>query len=521
MSTLSPPGPIGDDAVDAVDAAHAPDPSTDTDRGRRSSGLFRAFWRWHFYASVLVIPIMLALAVTGLIYLFRWQIDPAMHPGVLTVTPPATGTYKPYAEQEAAALAAVPGGSVTGLQEGAQDRATIFTVASGEDTRNVYVDPYTAKVQGVLQPRDLLSNVAVEIHGTLMTGELIDHELFTDPVTGSPFTWGSIGDRIIELAACWAIVMTATGYYLFFRGRTARLRRVSRGVKAAALRHRHGLVGALLGGGLLLLVVSGLPWTGLWGDKVQQLASGQGLSLWGEDPGAESTLAAKLDAAGTTSAPAPWAEGQATVPTSGPHAGHDMTGMVTTPDGTMRIGIERALSAARADGLAGPVYVAYPQDEKGVFSVLSDQWHDVSNPAFTDVSQERTVHIDQYSGEVVGRYGYADYTAVAKVVSQGIALHEGRRFGSFNLVATTAFCLGVIFLCVTGPLMWWKRRPRGAGLAAPRGRMPLRAMPGLAVLIVLLGVFLPLFGLSLLVVLVIDRLLNRRSANLSRRLGTV
>lgn len=516
MATITPPGQADGDAV--LDPA--PD-LTGPDGARRGSGLFRAFWRWHFYASIVVVPILLTLAVTGLIYLFRWQIDPAMHPGVLTVDVPATGSYRPYAEQEAAALAARPGGVVTGMQEGAQDRATIFTVATGDETVNVYVNPFTATVQGSLDPNSLLSAQAVEVHGALMVGTLKDVELFTDPITGSPFTIGSIGDRLIELGACWAVVMAATGYYLFVRGRGARLKRVSRGARAAALRHRHGLVGALLGGGLLLLVVSGLPWTGLWGEKVQQWAGGHGLSLWGEDPGAASTLAAKLDAAGTTAAPAPWAEGQATVPTSGPHAGHDMTGMVMTADGSMRIGIERAVSAARADGLVGPFYVAYPEKEDGVFSVLGDQWHDIANPAFSDVSQERTVHVDQYTGEVVGRYGYADYSAVAKVVSQGIALHEGRRFGSFNLVATTAFCLGVIFLCITGPLMWWKRRPRGGGLAAPRGRMPMRAMPGLAVLIVLLGLFLPLFGVSLLVVLVLDRLLVRRSANLSRRLGTV
>ncbi len=40
--------------------------------------------------------------------------------------------------------------------------------------------------------------------------------------------------------------------------------------------------------------------------------------------------------------------------------------------------------------------------------------------------------------------------------------------------------------------------------------MPLRATPLLVVALVALGVFLPLFGISLLVVLLLDQLLLRR-----------
>ena len=70
------------------DRAIAPAGSTGP---RRGTGPFRTFRRWHFFAPALVIPILLTLAITGLIYLFRWQIDPQMHPGVLTVNARAHG----------------------------------------------------------------------------------------------------------------------------------------------------------------------------------------------------------------------------------------------------------------------------------------------------------------------------------------------------------------------------------------------------------------------------------------------
>ena len=55
----------------------------------RGTGLFRAFWRWHFYASFLVIPVLLILAATGLIYLFRFQLEPVLHAGLMKVDQPA------------------------------------------------------------------------------------------------------------------------------------------------------------------------------------------------------------------------------------------------------------------------------------------------------------------------------------------------------------------------------------------------------------------------------------------------
>jgi uncharacterized iron-regulated membrane protein len=157
---------------------------------------------------------------------------------------------------------------------------------------------------------------------------------------------------------------------------------------------------------------------------------------------------------------------------------------------------------AGREGLAHPLTVALPQEETGVYSVLGY--------AFDDPGQERSVHIDRFGATVVAQYGYADYPVLAKAVAQGIAVHEGRRFGTINFWATILFCLGVIFMCVTGPMMWWRRRPKGSGSGAPRGRMPVRATPWLAAVLIAAGVLLPLFGASLLILLILDQALLRR-----------
>jgi uncharacterized iron-regulated membrane protein len=72
------------------------------------------------------------------------------------------------------------------------------------------------------------------------------------------------------------------------------------------------------------------------------------------------------------------------------------------------------------------------------------------------------------------------------------------------------FCAGVVFMSVTGPMMWWRRRPSGPAVGAPRGRLPLHATPVLAVLVAALAVFLPLFGITLAAVLLLDQFVLRR-----------
>ena len=136
--------------------------------------------------------------------------------------------------------------------------------------------------------------------------------------------------------------------------------------------------------------------------------------------------------------------------------------------------------------------------------------------AFDAPTDERTVHVDRYGGQVVSTYGFDDYPALAKVVSLGIGLHEGRSLGLWSFWGSALMCLAVIFMCVTGPLMWWRRRPKGSSsLGAPRGRMPLRSTPLLVVALVALGVFLPVFGVSLVAVLLLDQLVLRRVPALS------
>jgi len=424
------------------------------------------------------------LAITGLIWMFRYEIQALTHPGVVAGF--SQENHKSLDEQTIAVMSAYPDASITAITEPWGDRATQFDVTRGDEYLQVFVNPGTAMVTGAIDPSSEIADFAIRLHGNL--------------------TFGFWGDVIIELAACWAIIMALTGYYLYFKGRRARKagaarEKAEKGINPFTrlrLRAQHGAAGAVAGIGILFLVLSGLPWTAFWGENFQNIVTQQGQSLWGQDPGAESTLGEALESASGTSASAPWALGESKLPES------------TAMDTGKLISVDYLKKLANEEGLPAPYFIAFPEGETGVYSVVADQWMVAGNPAFSDVTQEAVIHVDRYSGEVIARYSYDEYTALAQVVSNAIAIHEGRRFGVVSQVATIAFCVGILFLCITAPVMWWRRRQSGQGLGAPRASISFKEHPWLVAGIVVLSVALPLFGASMVALVLFEKLVVRK-----------
>ncbi|WP_416674263.1 PepSY-associated TM helix domain-containing protein [Egbenema bharatensis] len=163
--------------------------------GTPENRLYRAFWRWHFFAGLLVIPFMLVLAITGSIYLFKPQLDGMMYPHLLTVQPTATPVS--YTQQVAAVERGYPEATITRIIPPiAPDHSTEVQITT-TDERNlaVFVNPYTGQVLGDRDEDNNLQAIARKLHGELMIGK-----------------WG---DYLVELAACWGLVLLISGLYLW------------------------------------------------------------------------------------------------------------------------------------------------------------------------------------------------------------------------------------------------------------------------------------------------------------------
>ena len=53
---------------------------------RAAPPFYNLAWRWHFYAGLFVIPFMILLSITGIIYLFKPQLDTWMYADLMQVS---------------------------------------------------------------------------------------------------------------------------------------------------------------------------------------------------------------------------------------------------------------------------------------------------------------------------------------------------------------------------------------------------------------------------------------------------
>ena len=111
---------------------------------KKTPRYYTVAWRWHFYAGLLVAPFMIMLAITGMIYLFKPQLDQLMYGNLLNV-PAASTPAHPADHLVAAVKAQYPGASVLRYQPPAAADASAKVIIKTADAKlGVYLDPIRA-----------------------------------------------------------------------------------------------------------------------------------------------------------------------------------------------------------------------------------------------------------------------------------------------------------------------------------------------------------------------------------------
>ncbi len=444
-----------------------------------SSAFYRAAWRWHFYAGLYVIPFLVMLAITGLIMVYGNSIETPLGQKHFVM---GAGDPQSVVAQAKAAEASVTGGKVTMyVAPRTPDRASLFMVDADGKQTVVAIDPFQAKVLGSVVKDDTWYRYANQIHGT--------------------FFMGTFGDRLIEIAAGFGIMLVVTGLYLWWPRDGKGLRNVllprfqARG--RMLWKELHATVGFYISVVLFFFLISGLSWAGIWGAKYTQAWSTFPAEKWDNVPLSDKTHASMNHGALHE---VPWALEQTKLPLSGSDVG--VTGV---PEGT-EVNLNSVVALARAIGFTNQFRVNLPSGEGGVYTVSADSMdHDTELPW-----QDRTVHIDQYTGKILAQVNFADYSLMGKSMAVGIALHQAD-LGLWNTILNTVFCLAIIFLAVSGVVMWWLRRPVGEGRQAPPP-MPenLPLWRGAVFVMLALSLAFPMTGLALIAVLAIDLLVLSR-----------
>ncbi|MEJ8634575.1 PepSY domain-containing protein [Streptomyces sp. MS2.AVA.5] len=426
--------------------------------------------RIHFYAGLLIAPLLLAAAASGLLYALSFQAEKVIYSHELEV--PAGDRVLPLSTQVQAARDARPDGTVTGVWPSSEDGATtrVLMDAPGvEEGKSlaVFVDPYTAEVRGELP--------SYGSSGALPLRSWID-SLHRDLLLGD------FGRHYSELAASWLWVVALGGLLLWLGRRRSSKRALfvpERGTKG---RRRtlswHGTVGLWAVIGLVLLSATGLTWSRYAGENIGAVQDQLG--------GATPAVSAAVEPGAAA---------------GGEHAGHG-DGAGEAHQGA-DVGVDQALRSAQASGIDGKLAITMPAEGTGY--VVKET--DTVFPVHLD-----SVAVDPANGKVIDELRFADYPVLAKLTRFGIDAHMGVFLGLANQLALAALALALILLILWGYRMWWLRRPtKGSTLAGgrpiPRGawrKAPVTALLPLAAATALVGWFVPLLGISLLAFVLVD-----------------
>ncbi|RSB47521.1 MULTISPECIES: PepSY domain-containing protein [Brevundimonas] len=433
------------------------------------SGAYRAVWRWHFYAGVLVMPFLMLLTLTGGLYLFKDEIDHAVYRSMIQV--PASAQQADPDQWLAAAARAGEGRAANILIPARADQAVRVRVDRPDGAqRTVFVDPHTAKVTGVTAYGGATETIK-KLHSL---------SLFGGPI-------GTALNILVEIVAGWAVILCATGLYLWWPRRRAGA--VLKPSESDARRRPfwrdvHALTGFYVGGVVIFLAVTGMPWSAVWGDRFMDVMRGTGL---GRPPAP--AAASPWSHAKPHDAPAGvgWTLENAVLPAQHHGHGHGVASLT------------RVLETAQAQALPRPFTVSIPQSPDLAWTVSRQ----------TRKAQDaRSLYVDGTSGAVKADLRWSQFGVMAKGFEWGIAVHQGIQYGWINRIVMLIGCIAVWLLAISGLIMWWKRRPPSLSrrrTGAPPAPPGPRARIAVLCIVIPLSILYPLTGLSLVAALLLDR----------------
>ena len=469
------------------------DTSTPTDlpppRRQKSAGWFpQLLLRLHFYAGILVGPFILIAATSGALYALTPQLEQVVYSHELHA--PVSDASLPLADQVDAANAYIGGDETIAAVRPAPNPGDTTRVMYADpnlgesETRAIFIDPATAEIRGDL--------TAYGTSGALPLRTWID-QLHRN------LHLGDVGRLYSELAASWLGVIVLAGLGLWI----ARIRKARK--KKDFVRPNNGYTGyrriftwhtstgIWLLVGALFLSATGITWSQYGGANVSNLRAALD---WG-------TPSVNTDLSGADTGAADEHAGH------GGHSGHG-----AAPEGTDTVSANPAtfdamLSISQEVNVNTGLVEIRPPAAAGTAWVVQE----IQRSFPTEVD---AVSIDGQTMQVVDRVDFKDFTLAAKLSRWGIDTHMGSMFGLPNKILLLITALGIMAMVVWGYVMWWKRRPtqdpaRRVGKPASRGaiaRAPWWGVVAVLAVAAVIGVFLPLLGISLALFLIVDTIVG-------------
>ncbi|GBR05303.1 PepSY-associated TM helix domain-containing protein [Acetobacter oeni] len=447
----------------------------------RFSGLWpdrRTVWRWHFFAGLFCLPFVALLSLTGSIYLFKPQIDNLIDRNYDHL--PLVTSSSPVRDVDAA-LTHVPGSTFLAyeLPQTPQSAARILVSRPDGEAIRVYVDRNSHAILKTVAEEQRFERLVFKLHGQLLLG--------------------NFGSVIMEMVASWTIVLVVTGLWLWW----PRDRRGLAGVLyprfgltgRARWRDLHAVTGVWVSLILTLFLISGLPWSYVWGHALQSVENTAGHLTSVKDWEIGAVPARETIAGHRMPSPSNVMNGNSM----------DMPGMDMADDPSPSsdqinlTGLDRVVRTAATLSLPAPVLIT-PPGKYHHWTVRSDTQN-------RPLRESVEVAAD---GHVVSRTGFAEKGVVDRLIGYGVAAHEGHLFGWANQILNLLVALGLLLMSCAATFLWVRRKPEGLPGAPPPLSSQRAGLVGVGVL-ALLAILLPELGLSLLLLAAAGQLFRKKT----------
>ena len=204
-----------------------------------------AFLCWAF-----ITPLLITLSLSGIGYLFREEVEDFIYKDLYFGKSAQTESIS-MADSISLTEKKYPHYSVAKISEFDGDYNTRLTIANeytGQQ-KYVYLDNNN-QIVGDQNASETFANIMRELHSSLLVG-------------------GTVVNYTVELAACWTIFLIVTGLYMSIR----QFKNTPASNKREKAKRRHSIIGIIFTIPLVLLVASGLPWSGFMGNQIYKIAS--------------------------------------------------------------------------------------------------------------------------------------------------------------------------------------------------------------------------------------------------------
>jgi uncharacterized iron-regulated membrane protein len=273
---------------------------------------------------------------------------------------------------------------------------------------------------------------------------------------------GTTGRIVVELTTCWTIVLATTGMYLWWPRRWNQLWGVwlprLRRKPYVVLRDLHSVSGIYVAIIAIVISLTGLIYTYAWGGGYQYAAQRSGA--------------------------------------------YDMFSkpmLCKSPPNAKDLPVDRFIEIGHEKMPGKSLNVWFPRAPNAVYMVFgsSDYGPGVHEMLF----------IDRATGEILADRDISQAKTLYWFGSWNYPLHVGSILGLTSKILWLVTCVVMMTLPVTGVWMWWQRRPTGR-LGLPR-RVDARRPRWLVAAITATSILLPAVGLSVVVLLVGERLVSQ------------